>query len=153
MPVPMDPTGPKPPPLGPKDCNSQECIKARASVVDAGNVIMLKCGQMESARSKRDVFAAVAAVLATLAVALFAAAAVATVSILGIPLAPVLFWAGVTVAATSIVFWTLAGIFEAQRLVIEGELGAAKNNFISATSAVVVACPTTCWGDLTIPKC
>lgn len=150
-----DPPGGFPDPMG---CNSPVCKSALASVVAAGNLIKSKCGEVDSAKGRRDVFAAIAAVLAGLAVTLFIAAASASASVVvfgPISLVPALalFWAAVTVAATSILFWTLAGIFEAQVLVLEGELGNARNAFTAAANKVTTSCPAACWGNLTMPSC
>src|SRR6476620_1366373 len=106
----------------PIDCNSIECTSAKADVVNAGNIIKLKCGQVDSAKGKRDVFAAMAAVFATLALAALGAAGAASASFFGIPAAIVLFWVAVILALISALFWLLAGIFEIQVLVVEGEL-------------------------------
>lgn len=155
VPVPIGPPGSPPIPLG---CDSPACTAAKIEVVNAGNIIKIKCGAVDSAKGKRDVFAAIASVLAALAVTLFIASASAgTTAIVIGPIAIVpmlaLFWAAVTVAATSILFWILAGIFEAQVLVLEGELSTARNNFVTAANRVTSSCPNSCWGDLTMPSC
>src|SRR5690349_8432145 len=85
--MPDAPTGPpKGPPFpDPLSCDSVPCTNAKAEVVDAGNLIKLKCGELDGAKGRRDVFAAIAAVFATIAVTLFIAGVTttATAPILG----------------------------------------------------------------------
>jgi hypothetical protein len=146
------------PPIGPLSCDSTPCISARAELVNAGNVVRMKCAQVASIKATRDIFAAIAAVFATLAVALLAAAAAAgsTIIVLGpfsFALAAALVAAAIVMAALAALLFVLAGIFEVQMLVVEGELGTAKGNFVTATNHVTASCPTSCWGDLTMPSC
>lgn len=140
-----------------KSCTSQACVGALAGVVDARNAIIFKCGQVAAAKGRRDMLASVALTLSGIAVALFAAAAVATATIVvfgfTIIVANLLFWLGVTVAATALVFWTLSGIAAIQVLVLEGELSDARSKFIAAADRVTSSCPPSCWGDTTMPGC
>ena len=151
MSTPADPTGPGFP--GPnfnpdtRDCNSAACAKAQIAQEVARNLVKIKCDEVEAAKNRRDVFAAMAAALLTLAAALFVGAGAATATVLGFPLAAILFWIAVSVAATAFALATVALIFEAQRLVIVGELGAAKVRFLNARNDVMVACLPACWGD------
>jgi hypothetical protein len=100
-----------------------------------------------------NTLAAIAATLLGLAIAAFAGAGAATATVFGIPLAVVLFWIGVTLLATAILFGILAGIAALRVLVLEGELNQARTDFATAVSKVTSACAMACWGDLTPPSC
>jgi hypothetical protein len=134
-------------------CGSAECIAALAGVVAARGIITFKCGQVASARAWMNTLAAIAATLLGLAIAAFAAAGTASATIFGIPVGIVLFWIGVSLLATAILFGILAGIAALRVLVLEGELNQARTDFAAATAKVTTACPGTCWGDLTMPSC
>jgi hypothetical protein len=122
-------------------------------VADDRNRVLLKCAQVEATKSRRDTFAAIGGSLLLLAGALLIGAAAATASVFGIPLAYILFWAAVSVAATAVLFLLIAAIFEAQFLVQQGELNGERTRFANAASAVMSACPSSCWGDLSVPAC
>jgi hypothetical protein len=144
------------PPFDPESlrCTSFECATALAAVAQARGVIIFKCGQVASARSWMNTLAAIAATLFGLAIAAFAAAAAAlNIVIVGIVLAKLLFWIGITLLATAILFAILAGIAAIRVLVLEGELNQARVNFADAVTRVTTSCPSTCWGDLTMPSC
>jgi hypothetical protein len=153
-PAPYDPTNPgfPPPDFNPdnRSCTSQACATAQIAQDVARSAVKIKCDEVEAARGRRDVFAAMAAALLTLAAALFVGAGAATATVLGFPLAAILFWIAVSVAATALALLTVALVFEAQRLVILGELGAAKGRFLSARNDVMLACLPSCWGDASI---
>jgi hypothetical protein len=150
-PVPYDPTHPGFPKPGfnpdSLSCTSAACVTALIAQDAARSEIKIKCDEVEAAKNRRDVFAAMAAALLTLAAALFVGAGAATATVLGWPLAAILFWIAVSVAATALALAAVALVFEAQRLVIVGELGAAKNHFLSVRNDVMLVCPSTCWGD------
>jgi hypothetical protein len=139
-------------PLG-KSCTSSACVKALGEVVSAGNTIKLKCGQVAAAAGWRDAMWAVGIAFATAAIAAFAGAAVATATIFGISLGALLFWIGVTLAATALLFFAIAAGLAIQVAVLQGELNGARTSFVNATNDVMTACPTTCWGDLAMPSC
>ena len=143
------------PPLDPRgvSCSSTACISALAAVVTARNMITFKCGQVASARSWMNTLAAIAATLLGLAIAAFAGAGAATATVFGIPVAIVLFWIGVSLLATAILFGIFAGIAALRVLVLEGELNGARTDFAAAVANVQSSCPTSCWGDLTAPSC
>ena len=151
-PVGPNDTGPPGDPRG-VSCTSSACINALAELATARNLVTFKCGQVASARSWMNTLAAIAATLLGLAIAAFAGAAAATATVFGIPLAVILFWIGVTLLATAILFGILAGIAALRVLVLEGELNGARADFTSAVTKVTNSCPTTCWGDLTAPSC
>lgn len=140
------------PPL-PLDCASTRCQSALAAVATARNAVLLKCAEVEATKSRRDTFAAIGVALLTLAAALLIGAGAATATVIGIPLATLLFWAAVSVAATAVIFLLIAAIFEIQYLVQQGELNAQRTAFSTAASNVMAACPSTCWGDLSVPAC
>ena len=101
-----------------------------------------------------NTLAAIAATLFGLAIAAFAAAASAlNIVIVGIVLAKLLFWLGISLLATAILFAVLAGIAALRVLVLEGELNQARVDFAAAVARVTSSCPATCWGDLTPPSC
>lgn len=152
-PVPTGDGGGAPPDPRGVSCTSTACINALAELANARNVITFKCGQVASARSWMNTLAAIAATLLGLAIAAFAGAAVATATIFGIPLAVVLFWIGVTLLATAILFGILAGIAALRVLVLENELNQARTDFSTAVSKVTSSCAMSCWGDLTAPFC
>ena len=157
-PVPMDPTNPPggglpgPGPL-PLDCNSLLCAQARIDLVAARNLVLLKCGQVNDAKNRRDVFAAMAVAFATLALAALVGAATASATIFGIPLGALLLVVAIILASIALTFLTLAGIFEIQRAVIEAELGDAKTKFMAAAAHATASCPATCTGDTSLPVC
>jgi hypothetical protein len=140
------------PPL-PLNCDSTRCQTALAAVVTARNGVLLKCAEVEATKSRRDTFAAIGVALLTLAAALLIGAGAATATVIGIPLAALLFWAAVSVAATAVLFLLIAAIFEIQYLVQQGELNAERTAFANAASGVMAACPSSCWGDLSLPSC
>ena len=117
-------------------------------------MVIFKCGQVATARSWMNTLAAIAATLFGLAIAAFAAAASALgIVIVGIVLSKLLFWIGVSLLATAILFGILAAIAAIRVLVLEGELNQARVNFADAVARVTSSCPATCWGDLTPPAC
>lgn len=144
------------PPFDPSSlsCTSFACTSALAAVASARGVVIFKCGQVATARSWMNTLAAIAATLFGLAIAAFAAAASAlNIAIVGIVLAKLLFWLGISLLATAILFAVLAGIAALRVLVLEGELNQARVDFAAAVARVTSSCPATCWGDLTPPSC
>jgi hypothetical protein len=97
--------------------------------------------------------AAIAATLFGLAIAAFVGAGAATATVFGIPLGVILFWIGVTLLATAILFATLAAIAAIRVLALENSLNKARAAFTAATTIVTSSCPPACWGDLTMPSC
>ena len=106
------------PPFDPSSlsCTSFACTSALAAVASARGVVIFKCGQVATARSWMNTLAAIAATLFGLAIAAFAAAASAlNIVIVGIVLAKLLFWLGISLLATAILFAVLAGIAALER--------------------------------------
>jgi hypothetical protein len=137
----------------PLSCTSSECQSALATVAADRNRVLLKCAQVEATKSRRDTFAAIGASLLAIAAALLIGAAAATASVLGAPLAPLLFWLAVSFAATAVLLFAIAAVFEIQYLVQQGELNAERTRFANAVSDVTSMCPSSCWGDISVPAC
>jgi fatty acid desaturase len=134
-------------------CDSPQCQSALGAVATDRNRVLSKCAQVEATKSRRDTLAAIAGALLALGVALLIGAGAATATVFGIPLAVILFWAAVTVIATAILFGLFALIAGIQYAVQQGELNAERARFTDDASKVTMACPSNCWGDLTLPAC
>jgi hypothetical protein len=100
-----------------------------------------------------NLMAGIAAALLTLGAGLLAAAAAATGTILGIPAALVLFLAAVSFFATALLFVVFAAIGAAQLAVQQGELNSERIRFADDVSVVLTKCPSSCWGDVSLPSC
>ncbi len=137
----------------PLSCDSPECQSALAMVATDRNRVLSKCAQVEATKSRRDTLSAIAGLLLAAAVALLIGAGAATATVFGIPLAYILFWAAVSLFATAVLFGILALITAAQYGVQQGELNGERTRFTNDASAAMTSCPSTCWGDLTLPAC
>ena len=152
------PTGP--PGDGPGDiprpelsCDSQACRSALAEVANNRNRVLAKCAQVAATKARMYLMSAIAGFFFTLALGLLAAAASATATWFGIPAAIVLVIAAAAAAATGLLFAIFAAIGAAQLAVQQGELGQERLRFLNSTQAVQDNCPTSCWGDLSLPAC
>ena len=134
-------------------CDSTECQSALAEVATDRNRVLSKCAQVAATRDRVNFCAAIATAFATLAAGLLAAAAAASATWVGIPAAIVLLVVAIVMASIALTFATFAVIGAIQLAVQQGELGREKTRFTDAASAVMTACPSTCWGDLTLPTC
>jgi len=115
--------------------------------------VLSKCAQLEATKGRRDTLAAIVAGLLILAGALLIGAGAATATVFGVPLAVVLVIAAIAVFVVAVLVGLGALIAEIQFVVQQGELNGERTRFTNDASKVMAACPSTCWGDLTLPAC
>ena len=150
---PTDPGGPGDIPRPELSCDSVACRAALIEVANNRNRVLLKCSQVAATRNRMLIMVGIAGFFATLAVGLAAAGAGATATIFGIPAAIVLFAAAIIAAAIAALFAIFAAIGAAQLAVQQGELGQERLRFANSVTAVMDNCPSSCWGDLSVPPC
>jgi len=136
------------------ECNSEECLAARAHLASARNEIISLCAHLASLRAKLASATAMAAIYGAMAAAMLAIAAV----LAAIPVAGWLFSAGALVIglaflAVQAVYLATVVSLTGQINRTESELKAARDSFNEAVSEVTKNCPSECWGDLVMPAC
>jgi hypothetical protein len=142
-------------------CTSVACATAQAAVVDAGNAITAKCGEIAVAKARADAMLTIVLALLGVAGALAAVlvpiiGAAATIAIfIGVALSqqPLLFWAIVIIIAIAAVFLILYAAFSIQVAVLQANLAGLRSSFTTAAHSVMMSCPNTCWGNLAAPVC
>jgi hypothetical protein len=151
--VPGDPGGEIPRPT--LSCDSPECQSALAAVAVDRNRVLSKCAQVMATRSRMNLMAAIAAFFFGLATALAGAAiaAAAAGGLYGVIAAWVLAALALSAFATGILFGIFAAIGAAQLAVQQKELNDERTRFTNDVSAVLASCPSSCWGDTTLPPC
>jgi hypothetical protein len=162
VPTPNGPPGGNPP--GPDlDCLSSSCRSALSAIVDDRNNIIMKCAQINTAQAWVNALLSVIGVIFGILSAVVAyfvdkiGLAILLAIILGTsPVTQLATALGIIVAALLSIILTLltiiAGI-EIYILVLRSQLGNLQNQFLSDVNQVKKSCPTTCWGDLTLPEC
>jgi hypothetical protein len=143
------------------DCQSAACVAAQAAVVDAGNDITKKCGEIAVAKARADAMLAIAlatlglagTIAAVLVGAIGAAATIALYISIAITQHAVLFWLIVVILAVALFFAALWVVFSIQVAVLQGQLAGLRETFTAATHDVMTSCPNSCWGNLTMPVC
>jgi hypothetical protein len=152
--VPGDPGGPGIP-KPELSCDSQECQSALAAVAVDRNRVLSKCAQVQATRSRMNLMAAIAAFFFGLATALAGAAIAAAAA--GGPYGVIAAWVlailAISAFATGILFGIFAAIGAAQLAVQQGELNGERTRFTNDVSTVVASCPSSCWGDTSLPPC
>jgi len=153
--MPMGDTLPDGPPDVPRpvSCSSTECQSSLAAVATDRNRVLSKCAQVAATRSRMNLMAAIAAFFVGVFTALIAAAAAASGTIFGIPVGLALAVAAFSALATAILFGIFAAIGAAQLAVQQGELNNERLRFANDVSMVLASCPSTCWGDTSLPAC
>lgn len=162
VPTPNGPPGGNPP--GPAlDCLSSACRSALAAIVDDRNNIIMKCAQINTAQAWVNfllaaigvIFGIIGAVIAyfvdKIGLAVLIAVIVGTSPVTQLVDALILILA-VLLSIILTLLTIIAGI-EIYILVLRGQLGDFQNQFLSDVKQVEKSCPTTCWGDLTLPEC
>ena len=151
--VPEGPGGGVPRPV--ISCDSLQCQVALAAVATDRNRVLSKCAQVMATRSRMNLMAAIAGFFFGLATALAGAAIAAAAA--GGPYGVIAAWVlgalALSAFATGILFGIFAVIGAAQLAVQQAELNAERMRFTNDVSAVVAACPSTCWGDVSLPSC
>jgi hypothetical protein len=129
-------------------CQSKGCQDAKNELVRIRNDIKATCTQLDTAKSQRDVYAAVAA----------ASAAAAAVAAVGAAVTPwpfnLVLWIIVSVLATlAIIFGTLAA--NRQNLVagLSTAISNKQSDFMSGVQTMNSACPEQCREDTALPTC
>ena len=102
-----------------------------------------------------NLMAAIAAFFFGLATALAGAAIAAAVAggLYGLIAAVVLAILAIVAFALGTLFGTFAAIGAAQLAVQQKELNDERTRFTDDASTVMAACPSSCWGDLSLPPC
>jgi hypothetical protein len=146
-----------PPPGGiPKpalSCDSTECQSALAAVATDRNRVLFKCAQVTATHNRVNLMAAIAGAFLGLATALVGAAIAALATGVAAAIAVVLFIAAGSAFATATLFAVFAAIGLAQLAVQQAELNTERSRFTTDVSTVLSSCPSTCWGDITLPAC
>ena len=134
-------------------CDSPACQSALGMVAIDRNRVLSKCAQVEATKGRRDALAAIAAALLVAAVALLIGAGAATATVWGILLAAALLIAAIAAFALFSLFASFALAAAVQYAIQVGELNAERARFTDDAANVTRSCPSTCWGDLTLPSC
>lgn len=135
-------------------CDSPECQSALAAVAVDRNRVLSKCAQVSATRSRMNLMAAIAAFFFGLAVGLAGAAIAAShAGPIGVIAAWVLAILAISAFATAILFGIFAAIGAAQLAVQQKELNDERTRFTNDVSTVLASCPSTCWGDTSLPPC
>ncbi len=136
-------------------CTSAECQSALAAVAIDRNRVLSKCAQVSATRSRMNLMAAIAAFFFGLATALAGAAIAAAAA--GGPYGVIAAWVlgalALSAFATGILFGIFAAIGAAQLAVQQNELNGERTRFTNDVSVVLASCPSSCWGDTSLPPC
>ena len=136
-------------------CTSPECQSALAAVAIDRNRVLSKCAQVSATRSRMNLMAAIAGFFFGLATALAGAAIAAAAA--GGPYGVIAAWVlgalALSAFATGILFGIFAAIGAAQLAVQQKELNDERTRFTNDVSVVIASCPSSCWGDTSLPPC
>jgi len=100
-----------------------------------------------------NLMAAIAGAFATLAVAALVGAGAACATFFGCLAGIVLLIVAIVLASIALTFATFAAIAAVQLAVQQAELNTERTRFSNDVSKVLATCPSTCWGDTSLPAC
>jgi ABC-type multidrug transport system fused ATPase/permease subunit len=136
------------------ECNSEECLTARANLATARNEIIRLCEIIASLRAKLASATAMAAIYGAMAAAMMALAlALAAIPVVGWLVAAAVAVIGVVFLGLQAIYLVSIASLTRQINDTESELEAARKSFQLAVSEVMKNCPSECWGDLVMPTC
>jgi hypothetical protein len=137
-----------------EQCNSQVCQTAVARLTTARNAIPAICNDIAAWASARTFYTATAATAYAASLAAAVAAAAATASIIGIPLATILWVAAGVMLALALTLTALAINAAIQYGNAQNDLNNAQTEFSAALADARTKCGPYCnIGDTKLPTC
>jgi hypothetical protein len=137
-----------------EQCSSEDCQNAVTRLGIARNAFAKICNDIQVWNNLRTVYAALAATAFAGALAAAVAAAGATATVIGIPLAAVLWVSAAVFALVGLMLSALAANAAVQYGYAQGRLTNAQDEFSAALADALTKCGRYCnIGDQNMPKC